>query len=53
MNLEKNWLRATYGVIYESETWTLGEKRKNMIEACETWMWRTMERIKMGDKAKK
>ena len=38
--------------VYESETWTLGKNEERVLNACETWCWRRMLKIKWTDRIK-
>jgi len=36
--------------VYGSETWTVGKNEEGIINACETWSWRRMLKIKWTDR---
>jgi len=50
--MEKTFIKSCIWsvVLYGSETWTLGKNEKRVINAFETWCWRTMLKIKWTDR---
>ena len=39
-------------MLYGCETWTMGRKDKDRINAFEMWVWRRLERVKWVDKVR-